>query len=64
LASYFLKGSYRGDINSASPFKGTLANSFADLLAEMYSDSSGSVIVPMNFKKIVQYTFSQFFSDP
>lgn len=52
LVLYFLKGMYRSDINQSSPYKGSLAFCFAELLSEMYSSTLDSVS-PINFKKLV-----------
>ncbi len=53
LAVYFLSGSYKKDINSGNPLGhgGTMAKQYANLLTQMYSDSTTGSVSPANFKK-------------
>jgi len=55
LAIYFLSGKYKEEINSGNPLghNGVMAKQFANLLSQIYGDSTGSSVTPQAFKKAV-----------
>lgn len=62
LTQYFLKGTYREDLNYSNPLgtKGAaLALAYADLLEDMWKGTS-SLVSPWNFKKVLGKFATQF----
>ncbi|KXL43792.1 hypothetical protein M433DRAFT_69123, partial [Acidomyces richmondensis BFW] len=55
LAIYFLSGKYKEEINSGNPLghNGVMAKQFANLLSQIYGDSTGNSVTPQAFKKAV-----------
>lgn len=53
LVSYFLATDISKALNEASPMKGLLAASFAQLVKDIFNASAGSSIAPMAFQKVV-----------
>ena len=54
LAEYFLKTNYKVNINKSNPLGagGNIANAYANLMKNMWYESS-SVVSPWNFKKAI-----------
>ena len=52
--TYFLNGGHTRDLNKASPMKGAIAVSFAQLIRDIAGCSSGSVVSPVQFQKTVR----------
>lgn len=55
LVSYFLGIDIDKVLNEASPMKGLLAASFAQLVKDIFNASAGSSIAPMAFQKVVSH---------
>jgi ubiquitin C-terminal hydrolase len=55
LVSYFLATDISKALNEASPMKGLLAASFAQLVKDIFNASAGSSIAPMAFQKVVSH---------
>ena len=53
FVEHFMTHDINIEINKSSPTKGTLATSFAQLVADIRNTSSGVVISPANFQKAV-----------
>ena len=58
LVSYFLATDIKKALNEASPMKGLLAASFAQLVKDMFNASAGSSIAPMAFQKVVSKDYN------
>lgn len=53
LAVYFLEDRYKQEINVSNPLghRGAMANKYAEVLRNIYSDSAAGSFSPLNFKK-------------
>jgi ubiquitin C-terminal hydrolase len=62
FVEHFMTRDINMEINKSSPTRGTLATSFAQLVADIRNSSSGVVISPANFQKAVCIIFIMFSS--